>query len=164
MGMFRSCICLFVAGFVASVSFGAEKPNIIILMADDLGWNHVGVSESTCGTALAMYQTPNVAQLAGKGVSFPFAYAQPNCAPTRAAMLTGQYAPRRYNDIYVVGNLNRNGRGGISKEKAKFKGPPQHEDVGTEAITIAESLKENGYATAHIRVALRRRTPTSARQ
>ena len=148
--MFRSCICLVVAGLVTSVAFGAEKPNIVIVMADDLGWNHVGVSESTCGTAPAMYQTPNVAQLAGKGVSFPFAYAQPNCAPTRAAMLTGQYAPRRFNDIYVVGNLNRNGRGGISKEKAKFKGPPQHEDVGAEAITIAESLKENGYTTAHI--------------
>ncbi len=148
--MFRSCICLFITGFVTSVSFGAEKPNIIILMADDLGWNHVGVSQSTCGTAPTMYQTPNVARLAGKGVSFPFAYAQPNCAPTRAAMLTGQYAPRRYNDIYVVGNLNRYGRGGISKEKAKFKGPQQHEDVGAEAITIAEALKENGYATAHI--------------
>ncbi|MBL6711204.1 MAG: sulfatase-like hydrolase/transferase, partial [Planctomycetes bacterium] len=150
VGMFRLCVCLFVICCVTSASSGAEKPNIIILMADDLGWNHVGVSGSTCGTAPAMYQTPNVAQLAGEGVSFPFAYAQPNCAPTRAAMLTGQYAPRRYNDIYVVGNLNRNGRGGISKEKAKFKGPPQHEDVGAEAITIAESLKQNGYATAHI--------------
>ena len=49
-----------------------------------------------------------------------------------------------------LGILNRYGRGGISKEKAKFKGPQQHEDVGAEAITIAEALKENGYATAHI--------------
>ena len=150
MGMFRTVIGLFVIFFVASSSSRAEKPNVIVVMADDLGWNHVGVSESTCGTAPTMYQTPNVSRLASEGVSFPFAYAQPNCAPTRAAMLTGQYAPRRNNDIYVVGNLNRYGRGGISKEKAKFKGPQQHEDVGVDAITIAESLKENGYITAHI--------------
>ena len=63
--MFRLCVCLFVICCVTSASSGAEKPNIIILMADDLGWNHVGVSGSTCGTAPAMYQTPNVAQLAG---------------------------------------------------------------------------------------------------
>ncbi len=150
MGMFRLVIGLCVLWFAASGSLHAEKPNIVVVMADDLGWNHVGVSESTRGTAPTMYQTPNVSRLASEGVSFPFAYAQPNCAPTRAAMLTGQYAARRYNDIYVVGNLNRNGRGGISKEKAKFKGPQQHEDVGVEAITIAESLKENGYTTAHI--------------
>ena len=150
MGMFRTVIGLLVIFFVASSSSRAEKPNVIVVMADDLGWNHVGVSESTCGTAPTMYQTPNVSRLASEGVSFPFAYAQPNCAPTRAAMLTGQYAPRRNNDIYVVGNLNRYGRGGISKEKAKFKGPQQHEDVGVDAITIAESLKENGYITAHI--------------
>ena len=52
--------------------------------------------------------------------------------------------------MYVVGNLNRNGRGGISKKAAKFIGPRQSEDVAPGAITIAEALKKNGYATAHI--------------
>ena len=119
-------------------------------MADDLGWNHIGVKASTCGTAKAIYETPYISKLASNGVSFPFAYAQPNCAPTRAAMLSGQYAPRIHNDVYIVGNLNRFGRGGISKEEAQFQGPQQHEDVSVEAVTIAEALKENGYATAHI--------------
>ncbi|MCK4685896.1 MAG: sulfatase-like hydrolase/transferase, partial [Pirellulales bacterium] len=66
-----------------------EQPNIVIVMADDLGWNHVGVDKPTLGTAPAVYQTPNLARLASQGLSFPFAYAQPNCAPTRAAMLSG---------------------------------------------------------------------------
>ena len=119
-------------------------------MADDLGWNHIGVKGSTCGTAPAIYETPHISKLANNGVSFPFAYAQPNCAPTRAAMLSGQYPPRIHNDVYIVGNLNRFGRGGVSKEEAQFKGPQQHEDVSIEAVTIAEALKKNGYATAHI--------------
>ncbi len=127
-----------------------EQPNIVIVMADDLGWNHVGVDKPTLGTAPAVYQTPNLARLASQGLSFPFAYAQPNCAPTRAAMLSGQYAPRVHNDVYVVQSLNRFGRGGVSKQDAQFDGPPQHEDVAVEAITIAEALKKNGYATAHI--------------
>ena len=57
---------------------------------------------------------------------------------------------RIHNDVYVVGHLNRNGKGGISKKEAKFIGPQQSEDVATKAITIAEALKKNGYATAHI--------------
>ena len=119
-------------------------------MVDDLGWNHIGVDQGTMGTHGKQYVTPNLAQLAKEGLSFTHAYAQPNCAPTRAAMLSGQYPARIHNDVYVVGNLNRNGRGGISKEKAKFVGPKQSEDVAAEAITIAEALKKNGYATAHI--------------
>ena len=62
-------------------------------------------------------------------------------------MLSGQYPARIHNDVYVVGNLNRNGKGGISKAKAKFIGPKQSEDVAASAITIAEALKKNGYAT-----------------
>lgn len=127
-----------------------EQPNIIIYMVDDLGWNHIGVKSTTMGTHGKQYVTPHLARLAKEGLSFTHAYAQPNCAPTRAAMLSGQYPARIYNDVYVVGSLNRNGRGGISKEKAKFIGPKQSEDVAAKAITIAEAMKKNGYATAHI--------------
>ena len=93
------------------------QPNIVIFMVDDLGWNHIGVEQVTMGTHENRYVTPHLAQLAHEGLSFTHAYAQPNCAPTRAAMLSGQYPARVHNDVYVVGNLNRNGRGGISKNQ-----------------------------------------------
>jgi arylsulfatase A-like enzyme len=65
-------------------------------------------------------------------------------------MVSGQYPARVNNDVYVVQHLNRFGGGGIKKSEARFRGPEQTEDVAAEAITIAEALKENGYATAHI--------------
>lgn len=126
------------------------KPNIITCMVDDLGWNQISVEQSTMGTNKKEFKTPNLEKLANGGLSFTHAYAQPNCAPTRAAMLSGQYPARMHNQVYVVGHLNRNGRGGISKQQAKFYGPEQSEDVDAEAITVAEALKRNGYATAHI--------------
>lgn len=127
-----------------------RQPNIVTVMVDDLGWNQIGVTQPTMGTHPKIYRTPNLAKLAAGGLSFTHAYAQPNCAPTRAAMLSGQYPARIHNDVYVVGNLNRHGRGGISREKSKFLGPKQTEDVAAAAITVAEALKQNGYATAHI--------------
>lgn len=100
-----------VSGWGATAA--AERPpNIVVFMVDDLGWNHISAAGPTLGTAPAVYQTPNLERLAAAGVSFPWAYAQPNCAPTRAAMLTGQYPARVHNDVYVVGSLNRHGRGG----------------------------------------------------
>lgn len=140
--------CLFMNA-LPTVAYSGQ-PNIVIYMADDLGWNHIGVEQGTMGTHGQQYVTPHLARLAKEGLSFTHAYAQPNCAPTRAAMLSGQYPARIHNDVYVVGNLNRNGKGGISKEKAKFIGPKQSQDVAAKAITIAEALKKNGYATAHI--------------
>ncbi len=146
------CVTLLTAGRVTVAKDGstAARPNIVVLMVDDLGWNHISAEQATLGTSDKLYQTPHIAQLAKDGMSFPFAYAQPNCAPTRAAMLSGQYPPRVHNSVYVVGNLNRFGRGGIKKQQAKFEGPEQSEDVSAEAVTVAESLQRNGYATAHI--------------
>ena len=141
---------LFLILFLGATAHAADQPNIIIYMVDDLGWNHIGVKQTTMGTHGEQYVTPHLARLANEGLSFTHAYAQPNCAPTRAAMLSGQYPARIHNDVYVVDNLNRNGRGGISKKDATFIGPEQSEDVAAEAITIAEAMKKNGYATAHI--------------
>ncbi|MBK1828271.1 sulfatase [Haloferula rosea] len=133
------------AALLIPVSHAAtDAPNIIIYMVDDLGWNHVQAGKGTMGTTPKRYQTPEIARLAADGLSFTHAYSQPNCAPTRAAMLSGQYPARIHNKVYVVGSLNRGGKNG------KFKGPEQGEDVDAEAITVAEALKENGYATAHI--------------
>jgi len=134
----------------AAQSFAARQPNIVIYMVDDLGWNHISAGQATMGTHRDLYRTPNVEKLARKGLSFTHAYAQPNCAPTRAAMLSGQYPARIHNDVYVVGHLNRFGKGGIEKDKARFSGPPQTEDVAAAAVAVAEALKKNGYATAHI--------------
>jgi arylsulfatase A-like enzyme len=146
-----AAIGLAVAAEPSSTATASDgRPNVIVFMVDDLGWNHISAEQPTLGTAPAVYQTPNLEKLAAGGVSFTHAYAQPNCAPTRAAMLTGQYPARIHNDVYVVGSLNRYGRGGISKQDAKFLGAEQTEDVAVEAVTLAEALKKNGYATAHI--------------
>lgn len=128
----------------------ADQPNIIVFMVDDLGWNHISATQPTLGTAPPIYQTPNLEKLAAGGVSFTHTYAQPNCAPTRAAMLSGQYPARVHNSVYVVNSLNRYGKGGITKSQAKYIGAEQRQDVAAAAVTIAEALKENGYATAHI--------------
>lgn len=150
-------LCLFVGiALTASSPVRGDdaRPNIVIYMVDDLGWNHLSVPSVTMGTNPPQYRTPHLEQLAKDGLSFTCAYAQPNCAPTRAAMLSGQYPARIHNDVYVVGSLSRfakkTGGGGISKADAKFVPQEQTEDVAPEAITIAEALKQNGYATAHI--------------
>jgi arylsulfatase A-like enzyme len=119
-------------------------------MVDDLGWNHISAGQPTMGTGVAFYRTPTIEKLANEGLSFTHCYMQPNCAPTRAALLSGQYPARVNNNVYVVGHLNRFGKGGISKNKAAFSGPKQSQDVAPAAITVAEALKKNGYATAHI--------------
>lgn len=142
-------LCLALFGFT-SLSTAIAQPNIIVFMVDDLGWNHISAQQATMGSAKSFYHTPNIAKLAKSGLSFTHAYAQPNCAPTRAAMLSGQYPARVNNRVYVVNNLNRFGKGGITKARAKFIGPKQSEDVAVAAVTVAEALRQNGYATAHI--------------
>ena len=67
----------------------AEKPNIIFILADDLGWRDVGCFGST------FHETPNIDRLAARGVKFTQAYAaSPLCSPTRSSILTGQYPAR----------------------------------------------------------------------
>ena len=136
-----------------AATHAADQPNIIVYMVDDLGWNHISASQVTMDTHSSNYRTPNLDKLANEGLSFTHAYAQPNCAPTRAAMLSGQYPARIHNDVYVVGSLsrfNKNADKGFTNKTASFIPQKQSEDVAPEAVTIAEALKENGYATAHI--------------
>ena len=135
---------IFVIGsLIASLCLADKQPNLIVYMIDDLGWNQISATQVTMGTHTGSFITPNIEKIANQGLSFTHAYTQPN-SPSRAAMLSGQYPARINNGVYVVGNLNRNKKPGITKEKAQFTGPTQTQDVATHAVTIAEALKKMG--------------------
>ncbi len=115
-----------------------RRPNFLLILIDDLGWNNVGFMGSR------FYETPNLDRLARDSVVFTNAYANaPNCAPTRACLLTGQYTPR--HGIYTVGNSARG--------KARFRKlipVPNRTVLPRSEVTLAEALKPAGYVSASI--------------
>ncbi|MGB2090982.1 MAG: sulfatase-like hydrolase/transferase, partial [Akkermansiaceae bacterium] len=81
-------ISALILGFVPmAVHANKAQPNIVIYMIDDLGWNQISASKATMGTHSGEFQTPHLEKLAKSGLSFTHAYMQPNCAPSRAAVL-----------------------------------------------------------------------------
>jgi arylsulfatase A-like enzyme len=119
----------------------AAQPNIVHIIADDFGWVDLSAGSTNYGNGSNYYQTPNLDELASRGMSFTSAYTCQNCVPTRAALLTGQYAPR--TGIHNVGDLNRNGGDTL------LVAPEDGEHIANSAITLAETLAAAGYATAH---------------
>lgn len=117
------------------------QTNIIQLIADDLGWTDMSTGLTNQGNGSPYYQTPNIDSLATGGMSFTSFYTQPSCSPTRAALFTGQYAPR--NGLHTVGQLN-------SGDATLLVAPVDGTSIKTEAITIGETLQSQGYVTAHI--------------
>jgi arylsulfatase A-like enzyme len=111
----------------------ASRPNIILVYVDDMGWRDLAVQGSD------YYLTPHMDQLASEGVRFRQAYANaPNCAPSRASLLSGRYAPR--HGVYTVGSSER----GASRNRALI--PVQNQTVlDTSFVTLAEGLSEAGY-------------------
>ncbi len=103
-------------------SQSSGKPNIIFILADDLGWAELGCYGNTFN------ETPNLDRLAREGMRFTQAYAAaPVCSPYRAALMTGQYPAR----VGITDYLRPNDQNHLS----------------TEHVTIAELLKNAGYAT-----------------
>jgi arylsulfatase A-like enzyme len=76
----RTCVCVCVAGSTK------RQPNIIVIMADDLGWNDLGYHNN--GTDI---RTPYIDQLAGEGITLENYYVQQMCTPSRATLLSGLY-------------------------------------------------------------------------
>lgn len=129
---------LIVLCLVAAAAFGqADRPNIVLLVADDLGWRDLSCYGSE------IHETPHVDALAARGVRFTDAYANaPNCAPSRACLLTGLYAPR--HGIHTVGTSKR------GKAENRRIIPAENRTVlGDSFVTIAELLADAGYATGH---------------
>jgi len=114
------------------------RPNIVLIVADDLGWKDVGFMGST------FYETPHLDRLAAQGLKFTSAYAAAaNCAPSRACLLSGQYSPR--HGIYTVANADR----GDARTRRLI--PVKNNEVLPDSVyTLAEALRDAGYQTASI--------------
>ena len=80
---------VFVVG-CCTASYAASKPNIVLIMADDMGYECVGANGST------FYKTPHLDRLAASGMRFEHAYSQPICTPSRVQIMTGRYNHRNY--------------------------------------------------------------------
>ena len=144
---------------IAGSDLKEDKPNIILILADDLGFNDVSYYNG--GAADGSLLTPHIDNLAKEGVAFLNGYAaSPVCSPSRAAIMTGRYSSR-YGFEFTpypaqaarIMNLLRQDEelGTVSLEGVQW------DEVGltvgglpNKEITIAEMLKENGYYTAHI--------------
>ncbi|MFT4844422.1 MAG: arylsulfatase A-like enzyme [Planctomycetota bacterium] len=118
-------------------------PHIVFLLADDLGWTDLSTGRTNGGNGSPYYKTPNLDALAVAGACFPNAYSNgPNCAPTRAALWSGQWAAR--TGIYTVSGGNR----GKAKHR-KLDAAANQTTLDPGAVTLAETLQSAGYTTAH---------------
>ena len=110
----------------------AERPNFLFILVDDLGYMDVGANNPNC-----FYETPNIDRLAAEGMRFTDGYAaNPVCSPTRYSIMTGKYPSRVDATNWFSGT--REGR---------FRPAPLNDWMPLEEVTLAESLKEHGYAT-----------------
>ncbi|TYK66264.1 sulfatase-like hydrolase/transferase [Colwellia echini] len=118
---------------LASLGEQEKQPNIILIFSDDAGYDDFGFQGST------VLKTPNIDSLASSGVRFTQGYVtDPTCGPSRAGLMTGRYQQKfGYQEINVPGYMSPN---------SKYLG----DDMGlpTDQRTIADYMKERGYATA----------------
>lgn len=114
----------------------SSRPNFVVVLLDDLGWTDFGCMGST------FYETPNIDRLAAQGMKFSQAYAAANvCSPTRASLLTGKYPARLHITDFIPGR---------PRPHAKLAMPNWTKHLPLEEWTLAEALRETGYATASI--------------
>ena len=119
--------------------FGAKQPNIVLILLDDMGYRDVGFAGNR------YVDTPNIDKLAKSGVVLSQCYASaPNCAPTRACLLTGQYTPR--HGVYTVVD-DRYAPGQPHMKVMSTKG---NDELPAKTKTVADLLKAQGYATSLI--------------
>ncbi len=113
-----------------------EKPNLLFVLVDDLGWTDLGCFGS------AYYQTPNIDRLASQGMRFTDAYSACTvCSPTRASIMTGQYPARLRITDWIEGH---------KRPFAKLSVPDWTMRLAPEIPNVARALKAAGYATASI--------------
>ncbi|MCA9143143.1 MAG: sulfatase [Planctomycetaceae bacterium] len=110
----------------------AKRPNFVFFLVDDLGYMDIGANNAN-----TFYETPNVDRLAAEGMRFTNGYAaNPVCSPTRYSIMTGKYPTRVDATNFFSG-----------AREGRFKPAILNNRMPLEEVTIAEALKEHGYAT-----------------
>ena len=139
----KKSMALAAGGFVLSnktveLNIKGNRPNIVFIFIDDMGWTGTSYMGSR------YYETPRIDKLAGEGMVFTNAYTcAPNCAPTRACLMSGQYGPR--HGVYTVGSSERG-----DSSLRRLIPTPNTTTLDPAAVTIPEALKAAGYASACI--------------
>lgn len=110
----------------ASANVVPQRPNIVLIMADDVGTEYFGCYGYTG------IRTPHIDRMAREGVMFKTAWATPMCSPTRAMIMTGRYANRT----------------GFYHNQLKLFGPGEPVNLLEQNLTFGRLLKDAGYATA----------------
>jgi arylsulfatase A-like enzyme len=132
---------------ISAVARAEAKPNVVFILADDLGWNDISLYGSK------FHETPNIDALARRGMKFNRAYsASPLCSPTRASILSG-LNPARIGITAPACHLP----GEVLEKSLIKKAPPHTKALAAESLTrfqtdyytLGEAFKDNGYVTAH---------------
>jgi arylsulfatase A-like enzyme len=132
----------------APIGLQAQKPNVVVFLVDDLGWQDLSLALHSSVTPFnKRYRTPHVERLAARGMTFTQAYASaPVCTPTRTSLLTGS-SPARNHITYWILRENQD-------TSAPWPGllPPDWNVNGLQpgSVTLPELLKESGYRTLHV--------------
>ena len=125
-----TCVC------IPSVIHGAEKPNIIFVFIDDLGWKDLGCYGND------FVDTPHIDNLASSGIRFTDAYAAGAvCSPTRCAVQSGQNQARIGITAHIPGHW---------RPFERVITPLTTMALPLDTVTVAEALKESGYATGYV--------------
>lgn len=132
-----------------------RPPNIVFILADDLGWKDVGYAGAK------FFETPHIDSLAASGMKFTAAYSGgPNCAPTRACLMSGMYTPR--HQIYTPGGKSKGNtkymrllvpareRNDKKLEKKADRQFPIKNTLDPDFVCIPEVLKQAGYRSARL--------------
>src|SRR6266498_1820688 len=131
----RVVLCFF-AGFLSLPLSGAappSPPNIVLILADDLGWTDLSCYGSD------LYETPHIDRLARDGMKFTQAYSACTvCSPMRASLLTGKYPARLHLTDWIPGH---------PAPKAKLKVPDWTQALPLDEISLPRALKTSGYVS-----------------
>ena len=139
-------ICATLSLIVCAQLHAAQKPNVVFFLVDDLGQRDLGCYGSE------FYETPAIDQLAKEGMLFDNAYATCHvCSPSRASILTGKYPARTNLTEWLAGRPER--------DYEKLHHAEKLTSLPDEEITLAETLKQHGYATANYGKAHLRKDP-----
>ena len=145
------------------VAHSADRPNLVFILADDLGY-----SDTTLYGTTQFYETPNIQRLARRGMLFTNAHsAHPLCSPTRASIMTGQ-DPARTGFTSAAGHVAQV----VLKKTLPPRARPDHKVITPRSIsrldtkytTLAETIQKAGYLTAHFGKWHLGRDPYSPRQ